>query len=757
MSSSVWSSNSHFGRFAVCLLTTLMVVANLSGQAQTQPAGYCGSALSPELAPKAYQQHLALSALTGERSTTHYRIPVQMHVVRHDDGSGGFDPAEFPLLFDSANVLYQQANVELYQYQPPIFIDADFFFNNCSTSVAWDSLKRTAVVPGAINVYWVPDESGFPYCGISSFTSSMFQGIVMNNLCGGLSQPFNSTIVHEIGHYFNLYHTHETAFGIECPAENNCAEAGDLICDTPADPNIYLHVSAAPECLYDDYASTPIECDATPYNPPTTNLMSYSTKACEKFFTPQQIELFRLVLETDRTELEILAGSIAYRPSSISPLLVSPGTIADTTIRLTNIGSAPITVMYAGSSLGFLSVSGNVPATIVPGAFEDYIVSFDAGGSTGACDVGQFSDEVLFSTSDIELPEKHIPVLVNVVYSQPAVQSNVFGSNCLTFTVPNTPALGNAEMQALSNSDLGNVLFDASLLLGIVDGSDTIVYQDCYTQSDYAVVDGFSDSTDEFGRTTQALRFATKDGRLYGDVTYSYGWNSLGVDSCSQVAAVYKIRNLCDTTLSVAVGIFADFDVDEFTDNVGTTNPSNQAIYVGPSLDESRVVALANLGSGSQTPLLQVVPNEDLIWPTGQLPDNTAYRALVNPLSDSQSGDVGALLAYGKYSLHQNGEIKIPVAFLLSNSGPAPFQGIISNLKGMLNGMSHLCGDCNGNGFVNISDAVYLINYIFAGGPAPFPLEVGDVNCDGHVFISDCVYLIFYIFSGGAAPCSRCP
>lgn len=64
-----------------------------------------------------------------------------------------------------------------------------------------------------------------------------------------------------------------------------------------------------------------------------------------------------------------------------------------------------------------------------------------------------------------------------------------------------------------------------------------------------------------------------------------------------------------------------------------------------------------------------------------------------------------------------------------------------------------IIGDCDGNGFITISDAVYLINYIFAGGPAPNPAVLGDVNCDFQVTISDAVYLINYIFAGGPPPC----
>jgi hypothetical protein len=68
----------------------------------------------------------------------------------------------------------------------------------------------------------------------------------------------------------------------------------------------------------------------------------------------------------------------------------------------------------------------------------------------------------------------------------------------------------------------------------------------------------------------------------------------------------------------------------------------------------------------------------------------------------------------------------------------------------------YICGDADGSRAVSISDAVYLIVYIFAGGLAPNPIAAGDANCDGGVDVSDVVYLISYIFSGGAAPCAGC-
>lgn len=66
-------------------------------------------------------------------------------------------------------------------------------------------------------------------------------------------------------------------------------------------------------------------------------------------------------------------------------------------------------------------------------------------------------------------------------------------------------------------------------------------------------------------------------------------------------------------------------------------------------------------------------------------------------------------------------------------------------------------GDVNADNRINISDCVYLINWIFANGPTPIPDPlVGDVECNGYTNISDVVYLISYIFSGGPAPCDDC-
>jgi hypothetical protein len=61
-----------------------------------------------------------------------------------------------------------------------------------------------------------------------------------------------------------------------------------------------------------------------------------------------------------------------------------------------------------------------------------------------------------------------------------------------------------------------------------------------------------------------------------------------------------------------------------------------------------------------------------------------------------------------------------------------------------------LGGDADGNGTVDVADAFYLINYLYAGGPPPR----GCANGDGSsaVDIADVFYLINYLFAGGPPP-----
>ena len=59
-------------------------------------------------------------------------------------------------------------------------------------------------------------------------------------------------------------------------------------------------------------------------------------------------------------------------------------------------------------------------------------------------------------------------------------------------------------------------------------------------------------------------------------------------------------------------------------------------------------------------------------------------------------------------------------------------------------------GDINGDGQLNVADVFYLINNLFAAGPAP--IGDADVNGDGQVGVADVFYLINFLFAAGAPP-----
>ena len=66
------------------------------------------------------------------------------------------------------------------------------------------------------------------------------------------------------------------------------------------------------------------------------------------------------------------------------------------------------------------------------------------------------------------------------------------------------------------------------------------------------------------------------------------------------------------------------------------------------------------------------------------------------------------------------------------------------------------CGDTNLDDAVNVSDVIWIVNYVFIDGPEPLPvLACGDANSDEAVNVSDAIWLINYVFDDGPTP-SEC-
>lgn len=294
--------NRLFSLAVSCLLAALILFDSASAQ-----DGGCGTVLTPEqielelaLDPADYRIHRRGAEII------HY-VPITFHVVRQSNGTGGLSVARQTLALQDLNLRYEPVGIQFFRYRDGAeyfvdYIDDDLIYTGTNNNAAYNALRNMNRVENTANVWFCPNTG---LCGLSSFTGGGTQGSIVDNACVAL--PGNkSTFAHEIGHYFNLYHTHETAFGEECPDGTNCLDAGDRLCDTPADPNLQTGVGGG--CLYSGALTPPFGCGGT-YDPMVENLMSYAPKACRDTFTPDQIAKMIWTLENLRPELFLYDSS----------------------------------------------------------------------------------------------------------------------------------------------------------------------------------------------------------------------------------------------------------------------------------------------------------------------------------------------------------------------------------------------------------------------------------------------------------------
>jgi hypothetical protein len=113
----------------------------------------------------------------------------------------------------------------------------------------------------------------------------------------------------------------------------------------------------------------------------------------------------------------------------------------------------------------------------------------------------------------------------------------------------------------------------------------------------------------------------------------------------------------------------------------------------------------------------------------------------------NRSGSVEGDFILGGYSVFDNWpDTVIRHGVLIKTYGPNDYE--CCWLRGDIN------GDATGP---NIADLVFLVNYMFSGGPEPDCMEEADINGNGAgPDVSDLVYLVTHMFSGGPPPAS-CP
>lgn len=218
-----------------------------------------------------------------------------------------------------------------------------------------------------INIYLVPDIKGdvagyayLPYSGNHGVLYS--DGIINEAKYFGANVDDSKIHIHEMGHYLGLFHTFEgycpsgncpNDANTVCPANNNCEQDGDKICDTPPDRS-----TAAVACGSSvNSCSTDVD-DLDPRNPfrPTANggigdqpdkivnHMDYGYHSCHNSFTPKQGE--KMVQQVTSTRSLLIAPEAKGCLSPCANPLNVAFTVSATTVNM------PTAITFTNTTTG---------------------------------------------------------------------------------------------------------------------------------------------------------------------------------------------------------------------------------------------------------------------------------------------------------------------------------------------------------------------------------------------------------------------
>jgi len=93
-----------------------------------------------------------------------------------------------------------------------------------------------------------------------------------------------------------------------------------------------------------------------------------------------------------------------------------------------------------------------------------------------------------------------------------------------------------------------------------------------------------------------------------------------------------------------------------------------------------------------------------------------------------------------------------PVSVLFVVDGIEVKPATVPGFVRIPSGKEFVRGDANADGVVDIADAIFLLNYLFAGGDDPPCMAAADANGTREVNIADAVFLLNMLFGGGPQP-----
>ena len=359
--------------FTWILLLVLSTLTLVRAQPATKPASLpCRTKPLPLFQRKALEvamaQAVQLRQANGQPIAPLTYVPIRPHVLRRANGTGGYSLASLNNVLALTNNYYRSAGIQFFfSGDSPDYVDDDKLYSAFAIGIS-ENAVATRNATNALNQYYVQAFDGDNTGGYAYYPANNVASTQSFIRVGDDDDLGNRLIPHELGHNFNLLHTFDAEAGYETVAGDNCIRAGDLVCDTPADPYGRPDLpDAAISCVTgcpSTYKCTIVEPGTgAHYHPSPTNIMSYYFP-CTHDLTAGQYERMAngLVLRQSHTAYSLNAASTPVNPvTNLSATMVNARVVLNWTDNATNEMGYFIERSVTSDSTGFTFAGGVAP------------------------------------------------------------------------------------------------------------------------------------------------------------------------------------------------------------------------------------------------------------------------------------------------------------------------------------------------------------------------------------------------------------